>query len=77
MSTCARCGAAFACAMADGGDGAPCWCTRLPPVVPVPAPTAAGAVPAGCWCPACLEQHIALREGPSPSMPPGKETGAA
>ncbi|WP_296951742.1 cysteine-rich CWC family protein [uncultured Massilia sp.] len=70
MSACARCGAAFGCAMADGGDGAPCWCTRLPAVVPVPADGTA----AGCWCPACLEQHIALREGPSPSMPPGKES---
>ena len=51
MSVCSRCGAGFGCAMADGGDG-PCWCTELPPAVPVP--TAA----AGCWCPACLRAHI-------------------
>ena len=52
MSLCSRCGAAFGCAMADGLDGA-CWCTALPPVVPVPG------LEAGCWCPACLRAHIA------------------
>jgi hypothetical protein len=52
MSLCTRCGATFGCAMADGGEG-PCWCTELPPVVPVPG------VEAGCWCPACLRAHIA------------------
>jgi hypothetical protein len=65
MSTCSRCGANFGCALADGLDE-PCWCTRLPPVVPLPppppytAPAAADkpAVP-GCWCPACLAEHIA------------------
>jgi hypothetical protein len=51
MSTCTRCGAAFGCAMADGADG-PCWCTELPPIVPLPG------VDAGCWCPACLRAHI-------------------
>jgi len=48
--------------MADGTDGAPCWCTKLPAVVPLPAPGAA----AGCWCPACLEQHIAQRGAEAP-----------
>jgi hypothetical protein len=38
--------------MADGIDG-PCWCTELPPVVPLPG------VDASCWCPACLRAHIA------------------
>ncbi|WP_229427475.1 cysteine-rich CWC family protein [Pseudoduganella albidiflava] len=71
MSTCERCGATFHCAMADnqasseaGGDEAPCWCTHLPPVVPVPrqegakeGQTATAAV--GCWCPDCLKAHIA------------------
>jgi len=66
MSTCSRCGAAFGCAMVDGGDG-PCWCTQLPPLVPVPN-VAAGDMPVGgagaavdtaCWCPACLKAHIA------------------
>jgi hypothetical protein len=52
MSKCTRCGAEFGCAMADGAD-APCWCTALPPVVPLPG------VQAGCWCPACLKAHIA------------------
>lgn len=61
MSTCSRCGAAFGCAMADGGSE-PCWCTRLPPLLPVPE---AGAR-TGCWCPACLEQHIALAREAAP-----------
>ncbi|PQO95934.1 hypothetical protein C5614_17560 [Massilia phosphatilytica] len=66
MSTCTRCGAEFGCAMADGTDGgAPCWCTKLPPVVPLPSPGAA----AGCWCPACLEQHIAQRRAQAPDTP--------
>jgi hypothetical protein len=71
MSTCTRCGAAFGCAMADGGDG-PCWCTRLPPVVPLPGKD----TQAGCWCPACLAQHIALQDSAladdaARGMPPG------
>lgn len=36
MSVCARCGATFSCAMADGDGSQPCWCASLPPVVPVP-----------------------------------------
>ncbi|WP_082439356.1 MULTISPECIES: cysteine-rich CWC family protein [unclassified Massilia] len=63
MSTCIRCGAAFGCAMVDGGTE-PCWCTALPPVVPVPSGARAPA--AGCWCPACLRQHIAQQAGASP-----------
>lgn len=55
MSVCARCGASFGCAMADPGNDHPCWCTGLPAAVPVPAPDAPGS---GCWCPACLRQHI-------------------
>ncbi|WP_371764115.1 cysteine-rich CWC family protein [Massilia sp.] len=62
MSTCSQCGAEFGCAMADGTDGAPCWCTKLPPVVPLPVPGTA----AGCWCPACLEQHIAQQADKAP-----------
>nr|WP_314546462.1 cysteine-rich CWC family protein [uncultured Massilia sp.] len=68
MSTCARCGATFGCAMADregNGSGEPCWCTQLPPVVPVPTPDGQGQ-PAGCWCPACLAQHIALQDKAAP-----------
>jgi hypothetical protein len=52
MSQCSRCGAEFGCTMVDGGKG-PCWCTEMPPVVPVPG------LDAACWCPACLKQHIA------------------
>jgi len=65
MSTCSQCGAEFGCAMVDGTADAPCWCTTLPPVVPLPSP---GAV-AGCWCPACLEQHIARRTAGAPDTP--------
>jgi hypothetical protein len=59
MSLCTRCGAAFGCAMADGADG-PCWCTELPPVVPLPG------AEARCWCPACLRAHIAATTEASP-----------
>lgn len=65
MSTCARCGAAFGCAMADPNDGQPCWCTRMPAAVPVPA-----APGAGCWCPACLKQHIDAMDKMSARVPP-------
>ncbi|MCS0582946.1 cysteine-rich CWC family protein [Massilia pinisoli] len=65
MSTCARCGATFSCTMVDGNDGAPCWCTRLPSVVALPL---AGEA-ARCWCPACLEQHIAQRAAEAPPTP--------
>lgn len=65
MSVCARCGATFSCAMADGGDGQPCWCTRLPPVVPVPVPAPpAAAMNTACWCPDCLRRHIAAAAPP-------------
>lgn len=67
MSTCSRCGAQFGCAMADGLD-APCWCTRLPPLVPVPA-DGAGPQASGCWCSTCLEQHIAQRDPGAPATP--------
>lgn len=56
MSTCARCGATFSCAMADPSDGQPCWCTALPPVMPVPTPGADAN--ASCLCPACLRKLI-------------------
>ncbi len=56
MSVCSRCGAAFGCAMADGGSE-PCWCTALPPVIPVPG------VEVGCWCPACLRAQIEQAAG--------------
>jgi hypothetical protein len=62
MSTCTRCGAEFGCAMADGSD-APCWCTQLPPVVPVPG------AQAGCWCPACLRAHIEAQQPNSAEVP--------
>jgi hypothetical protein len=55
--------------MADGGS-APCWCTELPPVVPVPG------VDARCWCPQCLKQHMsaqrASQNGISAEVPPAQ-----
>jgi hypothetical protein len=65
MSTCTRCGAAFGCAMADGASE-PCWCTQLPPLVPVPGEAA------GCWCPACLEQHIDAQQAEPEKVPPSR-----
>lgn len=62
MSTCTRCGAAFGCAMADGGAG-PCWCTGLPAIVPVPG------VDASCWCPACLKLHIDQQSSRNAEVP--------
>lgn len=74
MSVCARCGASFTCAMADGDGSEPCWCASLPLVMPVPAPGASVAAPApdpsldpSCWCPDCLRLHIAAT-----SAAPGK-----
>lgn len=58
MSTCKRCGAEFNCAMVDGNDCGPCWCTAMPPAVPVPATD----TDVTCWCPACLKLHIEQRE---------------
>ncbi|WP_342115788.1 cysteine-rich CWC family protein [Pseudoduganella sp. OTU4001] len=69
MSTCERCGAEFHCAMADAAPGqkpsgapgeTPCWCTFLPPALPVPGEAAA----VGCWCPDCLRAHIAALKAP-------------
>jgi len=56
--TCARCGAAFRCGMADA---APCWCTA----VRLDAAVLAGLAQrhAGCLCPACL---AALAAGAAP-----------
>jgi hypothetical protein len=51
--------------MADAGEG-PCWCTRLPAVVPLPG------IDAACWCPACLRAHIAETARTMPEkFPPG------
>ncbi len=71
MSTCTRCGATFSCAMADGGPAdQPCWCTELPPVVPVPGSATAGA---SCWCPACLRAHISATVQDKSSPPPAAQ----
>jgi hypothetical protein len=64
-----RCGATFSCAMADDGlpDHQPCWCTALPPVVPVPGSVTEGA---SCWCPECLRAHISATSKDKSSPPP-------
>jgi len=49
--------------MADASPG-PCWCTELPPVVPLPGSEA------GCWCPACLRAQIAEAASPPPADAP-------
>ena len=54
MSQCTLCGAAFQCGQLDPNASTPCWCTALPLAVPVPGNTVAA-----CWCPACLQAHIA------------------
>jgi len=63
MSICLRCGAAFSCAMLGEQDG-PCWCTALPPALPLP-----GAAGASCFCPGCLKLEIETRKG-SAATPP-------
>lgn len=74
MSTCSRCGASFGCAMVDGGAG-PCWCTELPPAVPVPE-AGGSAAQAACWCPACLRAHIAQQSRPDDGAPPADKPAA-
>ncbi|MGK5077458.1 cysteine-rich CWC family protein [Janthinobacterium sp. HLX7-2] len=54
MSQCSLCGATFQCGQLDPHASEPCWCTTLPPAVPMPGNTATA-----CWCPACLQTHIA------------------
>jgi hypothetical protein len=51
-SRCARCGAAFRCAIADAGG---CWCARRPAV-----PRERLDPGTGCLCPACLATLAAL-----------------
>ena len=53
MSTCSRCGAAFACGMVDAKDSAPCWCTALPVL-----PPSAYRSESACVCPNCLRELI-------------------
>ncbi len=55
MSACVKCGREFHCAMADGENGQPCWCTTLP-VIPAPALAAAGGDGSACFCPDCLRR---------------------
>ena len=59
MSVCTRCGATFQCGQTDPQTSGPCWCVALPPAMPVPGNRAIG-----CWCPACLQAHIATLTPP-------------
>jgi len=65
MSQCTRCGASFTCGQLDPEAGGACWCMAFPPAVPVPGTAT------GCWCPACLQAHIA-----GLAMPPAGSTPA-
>ena len=55
-SRCAKCGAEFRCGM-EAGDPE-CWCASLPPLMSLPAPAGIDAMPAGCFCPACLRDLL-------------------
>ncbi|WP_183679522.1 MULTISPECIES: cysteine-rich CWC family protein [unclassified Janthinobacterium] len=59
MSLCTLCGATFHCGQTDPASAGACWCMALPPAVPVP-----GSTTIGCWCPACLQAHIAAQTAP-------------
>lgn len=58
MSNCIACGKAFGCAMVDGKDSSPCWCTTLPTLPPALLDRAA----AGCYCPDCLGRLVAAAQ---------------
>ncbi|HMK80753.1 MAG TPA: cysteine-rich CWC family protein [Xanthobacteraceae bacterium] len=60
--TCARCGAAFACAAATGA----CWCMAEDFRLPMPPADSS----ADCLCPACLRQTAGV-------MPPPHRDGSA
>jgi hypothetical protein len=55
MSRCAKCGAAFSCAVADGAQDETCWCMQLPPL---PADTfdaiSKASESARCLCHSCM-----------------------
>ncbi|WP_312435137.1 cysteine-rich CWC family protein [Janthinobacterium sp.] len=70
MSQCTLCGADFTCGQLDSEAGAACWCMALPPAVPVPGTVT--AIATGCWCPACLQVHIAGLAVPPASGTPSK-----
>jgi hypothetical protein len=55
---CARCGAAFECAL----DGE-CWCAAVPYTLPMPTDTAED-----CLCPECL-RRAAFGGNPAPARP--------
>lgn len=58
-NVCPQCGAQFRCGM-EGGDDE-CWCSALPPLLPVPATSDPGLAAASCLCPACLKARLQRR----------------
>lgn len=62
MSICIRCGAVFGCAMLGEMDG-PCWCTELPPAMPVPGKET------GCLCPVCLKIQVEMMQSSALAPP--------
>ncbi|HEX7644161.1 MAG TPA: cysteine-rich CWC family protein [Burkholderiaceae bacterium] len=61
MSICEQCGKQFSCAMQDGKDDMPCWCTTLPKLTLEDMPANASAATRGCLCPDCLRKWIDSR----------------
>lgn len=62
MSTCSRCGAAFACGMTDTATDEPCWCAQLPVLSPSAYVAVDGAASSGtCFCPQCLRALLAAQ----------------
>jgi hypothetical protein len=55
LDRCPACGGPVNCGMAAGE--ATCWCTALPPALPVPT----YADEARCYCSRCLQKLIAER----------------
>ncbi|HSY29078.1 MAG TPA: cysteine-rich CWC family protein [Burkholderiaceae bacterium] len=70
MSACAHCSAAFSCAMQDGTDNVPCWCTELPPLNLEQMPACAGDGNPACLCPACLQRWILEHATPFTTIRP-------
>ena len=65
MSTCKRCGADFACGMADPSGDEPCWCTQIPALprsAYVGSDTDADDGNPSCFCPQCLRTLVAMQQ---------------
>ncbi len=61
MSLCEQCGKEFTCAMRDGKEDAPCWCTTLPKLALEDMPANSATASRSCLCPSCLQTWIDSR----------------